>query len=49
MLRGIWKDGDFMKKTMKGVFALVSVCLTALSVSEALKKEEEIEKELKQN
>jgi len=43
------RDGDFMKKTIKCLFALVSFFLTALSVSEALKKKQELEKELKQN
>lgn len=43
------RDGDFMKKTIKRLFALVSFFLTALSVSEALKKKQELEKELKQN
>lgn len=43
------RDGDFMKKTIKCLFALVSFLLTALSVSEALKKKQELEKELKQN
>mgnify|MGYP004498895659 FL=1 len=38
-----------MKKTIKCLFALVSFFLTALSVSEALKEKQELEKELKQN
>ncbi len=36
-----------MKKTLKYVFGLVSFFLTALSVSEALKKKQELENELK--
>jgi len=36
-----------MKKTLKYVFGLVSFFLTALSVSEALRKKQEIEKEIK--
>ena len=43
------RDGDFMKKTIKCLFTLVSFFLTALSISEALKKKQELEKELKQN
>lgn len=36
-----------MKKTIKFIFGLASFFLTALSVSEALKKKQEIESDIK--
>ena len=38
-----------MKKTIKIITGILSFLLTALSISEALKKKQELEKELKQN